>query len=34
MAARVENQRISGLYYVRTPDKLTRLVTETPLSVR
>ncbi|MDH2444535.1 RNA polymerase sigma-70 factor [Amnibacterium sp. CER49] len=31
LAARVESGRISGLYYVRNPEKLARLAAETPL---
>ncbi|WP_046779767.1 RNA polymerase sigma-70 factor [Streptomyces yangpuensis] len=34
MAVRVEDSRISGLYYVRNPEKLSRLGAETPLAVR
>ncbi|MFG2340828.1 RNA polymerase sigma-70 factor [Streptomyces yangpuensis] len=34
MAVRVEDSRISGLYYVRNPEKLSRLASETPLAVR
>ncbi|WIM99235.1 RNA polymerase sigma-70 factor [Actinoplanes oblitus] len=34
MAVRVEAGRILGLYYVRNPEKLTRITTETPLSRR
>ncbi|MFJ6785333.1 RNA polymerase sigma-70 factor [Streptomyces yangpuensis] len=34
MAVRVEDFRISGLYYVRNPEKLSRLASETPLAVR
>ncbi|MGW4203209.1 nuclear transport factor 2 family protein, partial [Streptomyces sp. NPDC004726] len=34
MAARVEGGRITGLYYVRNPEKLTRVATETPLTLR
>jgi RNA polymerase sigma-70 factor (ECF subfamily) len=33
MAARVEGGRITGLYYVRNPEKLTRVNSETPLSL-
>ncbi|MFG2319605.1 MULTISPECIES: RNA polymerase sigma-70 factor [Streptomyces] len=32
MAIRVEHLRITGLYYVRNPEKLSRLDSETPLS--
>jgi RNA polymerase sigma-70 factor (TIGR02957 family) len=31
MAVRVERGRITGLYYVRNPEKLTRIESETPL---
>ncbi|MFE7932319.1 RNA polymerase sigma-70 factor [Streptomyces sp. NPDC057456] len=34
MAIRVEDARITGLYYVRNPDKLTRFAAETPLTLR
>ncbi|MEV7344256.1 RNA polymerase sigma-70 factor [Streptomyces sp. NPDC093544] len=34
MAIRVENARITGLYYVRNPEKLTRVESETPLTLR
>ncbi|MEU2039123.1 RNA polymerase sigma-70 factor [Nocardia niwae] len=34
MAARVENGRIAGLYYVRNPEKLTRVGSETALTLR
>ncbi|SFF59946.1 RNA polymerase sigma-70 factor [Streptomyces mirabilis] len=34
MAIRVEDARITGLYYVRNPEKLTRVVSETPLTLR
>ncbi|MFF8451404.1 RNA polymerase sigma-70 factor [Streptomyces leeuwenhoekii] len=34
MALRVEEARITGLYYVRNPEKLTRVETETPLTLR
>ncbi|MFJ8022553.1 RNA polymerase sigma-70 factor [Streptomyces sp. NPDC096311] len=34
MAIRVENARITGLYYVRNPEKLTRVASETPLTLR
>ncbi|MEU5146292.1 RNA polymerase sigma-70 factor [Streptomyces yangpuensis] len=34
MAVRVEDSRISGLYYVRNPEKLSRLASQTPLAVR
>ncbi|MFJ7043082.1 RNA polymerase subunit sigma-24 [Streptomyces sp. JV178] len=34
MAARVEDARITGLYYVRNPEKLNRIASETPLTLR
>ncbi|MEV4058181.1 RNA polymerase sigma-70 factor [Amycolatopsis sp. NPDC049688] len=34
MAVRVEGGRIAGLYYVRNPEKLTRVESETPLTLR
>jgi RNA polymerase sigma-70 factor (ECF subfamily) len=34
MAARVEDARITGLYYVRNPEKLTRVESETSLTLR
>ncbi|MET7480200.1 RNA polymerase sigma-70 factor [Streptomyces sp. NPDC005648] len=34
LAARVEDARITGLYYVRNPQKLTRIDSETPLTLR
>ncbi|WP_330230412.1 RNA polymerase subunit sigma-24 [Nocardia sp. NBC_00508] len=34
MAARVEDARITGLYYVRNPQKLTRVESETLLTLR
>lgn len=34
MAIRVDNARITGLYYVRNPEKLTRVASETPLTLR
>ena len=34
LAIRVENARITGLYYVRNPEKLTRVESETPLTLR
>ncbi|MCT9111934.1 RNA polymerase sigma-70 factor [Streptomyces mirabilis] len=34
MAIRVEGARISGLYYVRNPEKLTRVASETSLTLR
>ncbi|MFB6984067.1 RNA polymerase sigma-70 factor [Streptomyces scopuliridis] len=34
MAIRVEDARITGLYYVRNPEKLSRVDSETPLTLR
>ncbi|MFK4228029.1 RNA polymerase sigma-70 factor [Streptomyces sp. NPDC019890] len=34
MAIRVEDARITGLYYVRNPEKLNRVESETPLTLR
>ncbi|MEV4087895.1 RNA polymerase sigma-70 factor [Nonomuraea fuscirosea] len=34
IAVRVEDTRITGLYYVRNPQKLTRIASETPLTLR
>ncbi|MGW3653188.1 RNA polymerase sigma-70 factor [Streptomyces sp. NPDC000878] len=34
LAIRVEDARITGLYYVRNPEKLTHAQTETPLTLR
>ncbi|GAB2521151.1 sigma-70 family RNA polymerase sigma factor family protein [Nocardiopsis aegyptia] len=34
IAVRVEDDRITGLYYVRDPEKPTRVGQETPLSLR
>ncbi len=34
IAVRVEDTRITGLYYVRNPHKLTRIASETPLTLR
>ncbi|AXE23457.1 RNA polymerase subunit sigma-24 [Streptomyces globosus] len=34
MAVRVEDARITGLYFVRNPEKLTHLVSGTPLTLR
>ncbi|WP_335938055.1 RNA polymerase sigma-70 factor [Streptomyces sp. PTD5-9] len=34
LALRVEDARITGLYYVRNPEKLTRVESETPLTLR
>jgi RNA polymerase sigma-70 factor (ECF subfamily) len=33
IAVRVEHARITGLYYVRNPQKLTRVEFETPLTL-
>jgi len=33
LAARVEDDRITGLYFVRNPQKLTRVGSETPLTL-
>ncbi|GAA2119935.1 RNA polymerase sigma-70 factor [Actinomadura napierensis] len=33
MAIRVEDARITGLYYVRNPEKLTRIESETPITL-
>ncbi|MGW0704945.1 RNA polymerase sigma-70 factor [Streptomyces sp. NPDC002643] len=33
VAFRVENDRVTGLYYVRNPEKLTRFEAETPLTL-
>ncbi|MEU9266760.1 RNA polymerase sigma-70 factor [Streptomyces sp. NPDC048251] len=33
MAVRVEDARITGIYYVRNPEKLTRVASETPLTL-
>ncbi|KQX83170.1 MULTISPECIES: RNA polymerase sigma-70 factor [unclassified Streptomyces] len=33
MAIRVEGARITGIYYVRNPEKLTRVASETPLTL-
>ncbi|MEU9290795.1 RNA polymerase sigma-70 factor [Streptomyces sp. NPDC048275] len=33
LAARVEDARITGLYYVRNPEKLSRVASETPLTL-
>jgi RNA polymerase sigma-70 factor (ECF subfamily) len=33
MAIRVEDARITGLYYVRNPEKLSRVEAETPLTL-
>ncbi|HEX5597988.1 MAG TPA: RNA polymerase subunit sigma-24, partial [Micromonosporaceae bacterium] len=32
IAIQVEGARIAGLYYVRNPEKLTRIESETPLT--
>lgn len=34
LAVRVEDARITGLYFVRNPEKLTRATSETPLTLR
>ncbi len=34
LAIRVEGARITGLYYIRNPEKLTRVESETPLTLR
>ncbi|SEG82595.1 RNA polymerase sigma-70 factor, ECF subfamily [Thermomonospora echinospora] len=34
LAVRVEDARITGLYYVRNPEKLSRVESETPLALR
>ena len=34
MAIRVSDARITGLYYVRNPEKLTRVESEIPLALR
>ncbi|MFI6773450.1 hypothetical protein [Nocardia sp. NPDC050412] len=34
IAARIEDARITGLYYVRNPQKLTRVAAQTPLTRR
>ncbi|MGI5151658.1 RNA polymerase sigma-70 factor [Plantactinospora sp. CA-294935] len=34
LAVRVENARVTGLYYVRNPAKLTRVTSEIPLTLR
>ncbi|WP_432833832.1 RNA polymerase sigma-70 factor [Dactylosporangium sp. CA-092794] len=34
MAARVENARVIGIYYVRNPAKLSRVESQTPLTLR
>jgi RNA polymerase sigma-70 factor (TIGR02957 family) len=34
MAIRVEDARITGIYYVRNPEKLSRVESETPLTLR
>ncbi|GAA4555296.1 RNA polymerase sigma-70 factor [Planotetraspora kaengkrachanensis] len=34
LALRVENARVTGLYYVRNPEKLTRVESETPVTSR
>ncbi|RSS56497.1 RNA polymerase sigma-70 factor [Streptomyces sp. WAC01280] len=34
MAVHVENTRITGIYFVRNPEKLSRVASETPLALR
>ncbi|WP_106402139.1 sigma-70 family RNA polymerase sigma factor family protein [Actinocorallia populi] len=34
VAVRVEDARITGLYFVRNPEKLSRITSETPLTLR
>jgi RNA polymerase sigma-70 factor (ECF subfamily) len=34
IAIRVEQARITGIYYIRNPEKLTRIESETPLTLR
>ena len=34
MAVQVEGVRITGLYYVRNPEKLSHIDSETPLALR
>ena len=34
MAIHVEDARVAGLYYVRNPEKLTRVESEIPLTLR
>ncbi|MGX1885713.1 RNA polymerase sigma-70 factor [Streptomyces sp. NPDC055287] len=34
MAIQIEDARITGLYYVRNPEKLSRVASETPLTLR
>jgi RNA polymerase sigma-70 factor (ECF subfamily) len=34
MAIRVEDARITDLYYVRNPEKLSHVESETPLTLR
>ncbi|WP_336214528.1 hypothetical protein [Nonomuraea sp. LPB2021202275-12-8] len=34
LAIRLEDARVAGLYYVRDPAKLTRVESETPLTLR
>lgn len=34
LAFTVENARVTALYYVRNPEKLTRVESETPLTSR
>jgi RNA polymerase sigma-70 factor (ECF subfamily) len=34
VALRIEDARVTGIYYVRNPEKLSRLESETPLTLR
>jgi RNA polymerase sigma-70 factor (ECF subfamily) len=34
IAVQVEDARITGLYYVRNPGKLSRIASETPLTLK
>ncbi|MBB1245344.1 RNA polymerase sigma-70 factor [Streptomyces durbertensis] len=34
LAVRVEDSRVAGIYYVRNPEKLSRITSETPLTLR
>ncbi|MFD0375162.1 RNA polymerase sigma-70 factor [Streptomyces sp. NPDC059525] len=34
MAVRIDGDRVSGLYYVRNPEKLSHVLSETPLTLR
>jgi hypothetical protein len=33
VALRIENSQVTGIYYVRNPEKLSRLESETPLTL-